>query len=100
MPSSSVVVSPAFIAKRLPAFAPTSAQCIVSDDDTSTHVLMPAMRTGSSVLFAGHGSWFTTRKKKYAVKNAPKSITSEMMKRYIPSIWASTRDDRLASGGP
>src|SRR2546425_4135790 len=38
--------------------------------------------------------------KKYAVKKAPKIITSEMMKSSIPSSGASTRDERCASGGP
>jgi hypothetical protein len=34
------------------------------------------------------------------VKNAPKIITSLMMKRSIPSRAGSTREERLASGGP
>jgi hypothetical protein len=34
------------------------------------------------------------------VKKAPKTITSLMMKSSIPSVRESTRDDRLASGGP
>jgi hypothetical protein len=38
--------------------------------------------------------------KKYAVKNAPKTITSEMMKSSIPRSWGSTRELRLAGGGP
>ena len=38
--------------------------------------------------------------KKYAVKNAPKIITSEMMKSSIPSVAGSTREERWAGGGP
>jgi hypothetical protein len=38
--------------------------------------------------------------KKYAVKNAPKIITSEMMKSSIPRVGAWTREERCASGGP
>ena len=100
IPSSSVVSRPARSANRFSAFAPCSAQCIVSDDEMSTAVLTPAIRTGRPVPAAGQSSFATTRKKKYAVKNAPKSITSEMMKSSIPSIDASTRDDWLAAGGP
>src|SRR5437763_7456085 len=40
------------------------------------------------------------RMKKYAVKNAPKIITSEMMKSSIPSVGAGTREERCAGGGP
>ncbi len=42
----------------------------------------------------------TTRTKKYAVKNAPKSMTSDAMKRNIPSTRESTRELWLATGGP
>jgi hypothetical protein len=38
--------------------------------------------------------------KKYAVKKAPKIITSEMMKSSIPRTGASTREERWAGGGP
>jgi hypothetical protein len=38
--------------------------------------------------------------KKYAVKKAPKTITSEMMKSNIPSSRESTRELRFAGGGP
>ena len=34
------------------------------------------------------------------MKNAPKSMISEMMKSSIPRNWASTREELLASGGP
>ena len=34
------------------------------------------------------------------MKNAPKSITSEMMKSSIPRNWASTREETFAGGGP
>ena len=61
---------------------------------------MPATASGSSVPWAGHGLWVTIRMKKYAVKKAPKIITSEMMKSSIPSVGASTREERCAGGGP
>jgi hypothetical protein len=35
----------------------------------------------------------TTRTKKYAVKNEPKSMISDPMKRNIPSIAGVTRDE-------
>ena len=69
-------------------------------EDTRIAVFTPAMATGSSVPSAGHSASFTTRMKKYAVKNAPKSMISEMMKSSIPRNWDSTRDDWLAGGGP
>jgi hypothetical protein len=37
--------------------------------------------------------------KKYAVKNDPKSMISEAMKRSMPSTGASTRELLCASGG-
>ena len=40
------------------------------------------------------------RMKKYAVKKAPKTMISEMMKSSIPSSCGSTRELRCASGGP
>ncbi len=49
---------------------------------------------------AGHGSPWATRMKKYAVKKAPKTITSEMMKSSMPSSWGSARELLLAGGGP
>ncbi len=63
-------------------------------------MLKPATAIGSFVPVAGHGSPWAMRMKKYAVKNAPKTITSEMMKSSIPSSWGSTRELRLAGGGP
>ena len=42
----------------------------------------------------------TTRMKKYAVKKAPKTMISEMMNNNIPSSAGSTRELRLAAGGP
>src|SRR5205814_3408156 len=76
------------------------AQCVVNDDDHRIAVLTPATATGSSMPGAGHGSPAATRMKKYAVKKAPKTITSEMMKSSIHSSWGSTRELRLAGGGP
>ena len=42
----------------------------------------------------------TTRTKKYAVKNEPKSMISDAMKSSIPSVRASTRELWCAVGGP
>ena len=63
-------------------------------------MLTPATATGRVVPGAGHGSPYATRMKKYAVKKAPKTITSEMMKSSIPSSWGSTRELRLAERKP
>ena len=57
---------------------------------------MPATASGSVAPCAGQGLWLTIRMKKYAVKKAPKIITSEMMKSSIPSVAGSTREDRCA----
>ena len=54
-------------------------------DDTRIAVFMLATRTGNSNGSGGHGSFCTTRMKKYAVKNDPNSIASEMMKSRTPS---------------
>ncbi len=62
-------------------------------------VFTNATNTGRWNWGGGHGSWLTTRMKKYAVKNEPKSITSEAMNRNIPSVPASTRELRCATGG-
>jgi NAD(P)-dependent dehydrogenase (short-subunit alcohol dehydrogenase family) len=40
----------------------------------------------------GHGVWFTTRTKKYALKNEPKSMISDAMKRNIPRTAGVTRE--------
>jgi hypothetical protein len=45
-------------------------------------------------------SGLTTRMKKYAAKNDPKSMISEPMNMSIPSTRASTRELWLAAGGP
>ena len=55
---------PACSAKRLPCLAPSSAQCIVSDEDTRMHVLTNAISFGSSVPSAGHSAPPTTLMKK------------------------------------
>ena len=34
------------------------------------------------------------------MKKAPKTMISQMMKSSIPSSWGSTREERLAGGGP
>ena len=65
-------------------------------------VFTPATKTGRWYGGSGHGSasGLTTRTKKYAVKNEPKSIASDAMKRNMPSIGASTRELLFAIGGP
>src|SRR5271165_884723 len=98
-PSRNVVSMPALRPKRLPLAIELCAQWIVNEDDTRIAVLTPATWTGSVVPGAGHGSPDATLMKKYAVKKAPKTITSEMMKRSIPSRCVSTRELWLAGGG-
>ncbi len=49
-----MVSRPTCIARRLPRRAPSSAQCIVKLDDTSTAVLTPAMTLGSSLPSIGN----------------------------------------------
>ena len=63
-PSRNVVRMPAFSPKRLPFLTDSSAQCIVSDEDSRIAVLTPAISFGSSVPAAGHSSPCTTRMKK------------------------------------
>src|SRR5947209_16655199 len=98
-PSRNVVSIPAFSPKRLPLAIEVSAQWIVNEDDTRIAVLTPATSTGRWVPGAGHGSPCATRMKKYAVKKAPKTMISEMMKSSIPSRLVSTRELRFAAGG-
>jgi hypothetical protein len=69
-----------------------SAQCIVNEDVTRIAVFTPATKIGSSNGFGGQSIPLTTRTKKYAVKNEPKSITSDAMKSNIPSTDALTRE--------
>src|SRR5436305_2651619 len=99
-PSRKVATMPAFRPKRLPFLIDVSAQWIVSEEESRIAVFTPATSSGSLVPCAGQGSCVTTRMKKYAVKNAPKIITSDMMKSSIPSVGASTREERCAGGGP
>ncbi len=75
---------------------------MVKLDVSSTAVLMPATKTGRWYGGSGHGSasGFTTRMKKYIVKNEPNSIASEAMKRNIPSTVELTRELWFAIGGP
>src|SRR3954452_8190116 len=101
-PSRKVAVMPACRPKRLPFLIDVCAQCSVSDDETRIAVLTPATATGRSLPSIGNhppGS-ATIRMKKYAVKKAPKTITSEMMNNNIPSSAGSTRELRFAGGGP
>jgi hypothetical protein len=55
-------------------------------------VLIPATKTGRWRPGVGQGVPAATRTKKYAVKNEPKSMISDAMKRNIPSVRASTRE--------
>src|SRR5207248_8478645 len=86
--------------ERLPRLIDCSAQCIVKLEVTRMIVLIPATKTGSSYGGVGHGVPAATRTKKYAVKNEPKSMISDAMKRNIPSVRASTRELWWAAGGP
>ncbi len=67
---------------------------------TRIAVFTPATKIGSSNCFGGQSIPFTTRTKKYAVKNEPNSITSDAMKSSIPSTEALTRELWCATGGP
>ena len=54
---------------------------------------MNATKTGRWYGGVGHGIPLTTRTKKYAVKNEPKSMISDAMKRNMPSIAGRMRDE-------
>src|SRR5262245_24403174 len=77
----------------LPRLIDCSAQCIVKLDVTRMQVLMNATKIGRWYGGVGHGTPFTTRMKKYAVKNEPKSMISDAMKRNIPSTLGAIRDE-------
>ena len=55
-------------------------------------VLIAATKTGRWYGGVGHGTPLTMRTKKYAVKNEPKSMISDAMKRYIPSVSGLIRE--------
>src|SRR5262245_62315564 len=95
-----VKARPAFSPARLPRLIDVSAQCIVKLDVTRMAVLTPATKTGRCSPGGGQGYSFTTRMKKYAVKNDPKSMISEPMKSSIPSTREAIREDTYAGGGP
>ena len=86
----------------MPRLIDWSAQCIVKLDVSSTAVFTPATKTGRWNGSSGQpgASGLTTRTKKYAVKNEPKSIASDAMKRNIPSTVDSIRELLFATGGP
>src|SRR3954453_12505945 len=90
---------PARSPQTLPRFTDVSAQCIVKDDVTRMHVLTNATYTGSEYGGVGHGTSFTTRMKKYAVKNEPKSMISDPMKRNMPRMLGEMRELKYGSGG-
>ena len=83
---------PARKPQTLPRFTDWSAQCIVKEDVTRMHVLTNATKIGRWNGGVGHAVPATTRTKKYAVKNAPKSMISEPMNRNIPSTLGDTRE--------
>jgi hypothetical protein len=91
-PSAIVRTSPACRPARLSFLIDWSAQWIVNDDVTRIAVFTPATKTGRWNGGSGHGEPATTRTKKYAVKNEPKTMTSDAMKRNIPSTRGSTRE--------
>ena len=57
-------------------------------DVTRIAVLIPATNTGRWNAGGGHWRAGDDPVKKYAVKNEPKSITSDAMKSSIPSVGA------------
>src|SRR5205823_12744509 len=79
-PIRNVSTSPAWRPKRFPFLIEVSAQCIVKEEVTRMQVFTKATNTGR---WKGEpwcqGTPFTTRTKKYAVKNAPKSMISDAM---------------------
>ena len=95
-----VSTRPALRPARLPRLIDVSAQCMVKLDVTRISVLTPATNTGRWNPCGGQGWWLTTRMKKYAVKNDPKSMISEPMKSSIPSTRESMRELTFAGGGP
>ena len=91
-PIRKVSSRPACKPARLPRLIDCRDQCIVKLDVTRIAVLIPATKIGRWNCGGGHAMPLTTRTKKYAVKKEPKSITSEAMKRNIPSTDALTRE--------
>ena len=98
-PIRKVRTRPACSPARLPRLIDCVAQWIVKLDVTRMHVLTSATKTGRWNGGVGQGVPLTTRTKKYAVKNEPKSMISDAMKRSIPSTRASTRELTFATGG-
>jgi hypothetical protein len=64
----------------------------VNDDVTRMQVFTNATKIGRWNGGVGHAVPATTRTKKYAVKNAPKSMISEPMKRNMPRTLGGTRE--------
>jgi hypothetical protein len=92
-PIRNVSNSPARRPQVLPRLIDWSAQCIVKLDVTRMHVFRKATNTGRWNGGVGHGVPCTTRTKKYAVKNEPKSMISDPMKRNIPSTAGVIREE-------
>src|SRR4051794_4779288 len=91
-PMRNVSVRPARIPQTLPFLIDVVAQCSVALEVMRIDVLIAATKTGRWYGGVGHGVPLTTRTKKYAVKNAPKSMISDAMKRYIPSVSGLIRE--------
>src|SRR5262245_53615272 len=91
-PMRNVRARPARIPQTFPFLIATVAQCIVALEVLRNAVLIAAPNTRSSYGSVGHGVPLTTRTKKYAVKNEPKSMISDAMKRYIPSVSGFIRE--------
>jgi hypothetical protein len=92
---ASVSTRPACSPAREPRLIDCSAQCIVNDEVMRIAVFTPATKTGRWKPSGGHcvTSGLTTRTKKYAVKNAPKSMISDAMKSRIPRMTGLIREE-------
>jgi hypothetical protein len=83
---------PARIPQTLPRLIDVVAQCIVALEVMRMNVLIAATKTGRWYGGVGHGTPLTILTKKYAVKNEPKSMISDAMKRYMPSVSGLIRE--------
>src|SRR3954453_21009250 len=91
-PMRNVSTRPARIPHTFPFLIETVAQCIVALEVMRIAVLIAATKTGSSYGGVGHGTPLTMRTKKYAVKNEPKSMISDAVKRHMPSVSGLIRE--------
>src|SRR5438270_13886781 len=91
-PMRYVSTRPARIPQTFPFLIAVAAQCMDALEVMRIAVLTPATKMGRWYGGVGHGTPLTTRMKKYAAKNEPKSMISDAMKRYIPSTSGLTRE--------